>query len=652
MTRLAIRLRLRPSVLHFCGIALILLAGAAPAQDRAPQERDLWYAHVDGDLRYGSHHIEVTALPEGNYRYLISARVLVDLFASQKQETIGTGEYIVTADLRPVSMKVEGEQLSGSFVVAGRRSGDTFTISFDRSGTEREKVIAIDPSETVLFSISVDDWLAGIDPGTERATATVIDESGESTPVVATRVRQDAAGSEWILASGAEPGVQVLTFDGQGLMLKAFTRTSQEAIVRCTADEARDLTYRVMNGREVLVFPLDRRIDLPHRLEHLVVRLTWKDIPFADFELEDGRQRVLEQTETADGQSALVEIFAPVVSGEVAALPVEDVEFAPYLAETEYVKPADPKILAAAKEATAGTKDARKAVEALSKWVSDFVKDELIAETLTGPEVLACGKGKCTEHSTLFASMARGVGIPTRMVLGERMINGSWVGHMWNEAWIGRWITVDATNDEVDRSFQLLKFIHSETVQGTQPLRWKLTESLALSIQDFKLAESELAGMFETGIDGGTYTNVDYATRLSAPSEDWTLTDLSSPGEVTIRFAPPAEVGIAIHFVGFSVADGSDPKQFIDSRLGQIEGMFDTFEVFANERRQIRSVQGQASYFQGRNDSDKDAARTAEVCWVRGPVGYLLTMSARGPAYDSWIEDFEKLIASFRFLDE
>ena len=43
----------------------------------------------------------------------------------------------------------------------------------------------------------------------------------------------------------------------------------------------------------------------------------------------------------------------------------------------------------------------------------------LIPETLSGPEVLQCRNGKCSEFSTLFASLARSLGIPTRIVLGD-----------------------------------------------------------------------------------------------------------------------------------------------------------------------------------------------------------------------------------------
>ena len=48
------------------------------------------------------------------------------------------------------------------------------------------------------------------------------------------------------------------------------------------------------------------------------------------------------------------------------------------------------------------------------------------------------------------------------------MLAGQWMGHMWNEVFVGRWVTVDTGYNEIGESQLLLKFIHSDTVGGTQ----------------------------------------------------------------------------------------------------------------------------------------------------------------------------------------
>lgn len=136
--------------------------------------------------------------------------------------------------------------------------------------------------------------------------------------------------------------------------------------------------------------------------------------------------------------------------------------------------------------------------------------------------------GKCTEYTTLFGSLARAAGIPTRVALGQRRFAGgtgdSWGGHMWNEVFVGEWIPVDASANEVGGSTSLLKFVHSDTVAGSQPLRRKLTESLGLSIVEHTVLERTAPGFaVATGLVGRTYTDAEHAFRIDLPGDDWSV---------------------------------------------------------------------------------------------------------------------------------
>ena len=211
---------------------------------------------------------------------------------------------------------------------------------------------------------------------------------------------------------------------------------------------------------------------------------------------------------------------------------------------------------------TKGKTDALEAVKALSAWMLKNVEAALIAETLTGPEVLACRKGKCSEFATLFASLARAVGIPTRIALGERMIPGQWGGHMWNEVYVGRWIPVDAGANEVGTSFVLVKLIDHETVEGTQPLRQALPASFGIAIKDHRSKPSSLAGKFKTGIVGRIYTNAELGCRMTAPGDDWSIEEVKEPGAMVLRFKVPekGKGDVQLHFVAFSLPVPLEPK--------------------------------------------------------------------------------------------
>ena len=660
MIPLALRPRRPYAATAVLGLALTAALGVSSCTSTSsggigpvPHEREVWFAIVSDDVRFGSAHLNVSARADGNFEYQQSSRTLVDLFASQKQEVLVHARYVVTADLQPVSMRVESVQSSGTSVTSGQMGDDGFTVTFDHAGTTDTATIDHDPSTPLLFAINIAEWLGRRDRTAERASAWVLDEeTGDAASFEATLVRRDETGSQWLVESAYSFGSQTVSIDSRGSMLEGSSQTPPIRVVRCTEQEALDLAYLVMDGPEVLSFPVDPPIELLHRLERLVVELTWRDIEFDAFELEDARQRLLETGATGDGQFARIEIAAPESTAAATNVDLSAAQRSLYLGETDYIKPTDPDILAVTREATAGAADHAEAATALSQWVFGYIEGEMIAETLSGPEVLASRKGKCTEYSTLFASMARAHGIPTRVVLGERLVGSNWMGHMWNEVWLGRWVTVDSTVNEVDGSMALLKFVHSDTVEGTQPLRWALTESLSISVEEAQYREVDLAGDFRTGIDGVTYTDVDYMARISAPEDDWDLHDVSQAGAVTIGFAPPDEDSVAIHFVAHAVPEGTPASLLMGARLAHWDTTFETSEVLSNEARDVRGTVAQIARLRGENEGAQDAIVITEVYWVRGPIAYLLTMNGWEPAQELRSDDFEALLASFRYLDE
>jgi hypothetical protein len=52
----------------------------------------------------------------------------VDVFGINKEEISERGEYVVSADYRPVSIAVEGRRDSGMAVVTGQSRGPAFEI--------------------------------------------------------------------------------------------------------------------------------------------------------------------------------------------------------------------------------------------------------------------------------------------------------------------------------------------------------------------------------------------------------------------------------------------------------------------------------------------------------------------------------------------
>jgi transglutaminase-like putative cysteine protease len=146
-----------------------------------------------------------------------------------------------------------------------------------------------------------------------------------------------------------------------------------------------------------------------------------------------------------DGRKA----FAP--AGPVR-LPVPGSEAEQWLRPTLYVQSDDPKMIAKAREIVGEEKDTLKIVEKIVHWVSDNMRSTFSARLTNALEVLNSMEGDCTEHSVLFVGLARAAGVPAREVAGLIYADSPQPGfyfHQWAKVWVGTWMDVDPTFNEV-----------------------------------------------------------------------------------------------------------------------------------------------------------------------------------------------------------
>ena len=131
-----------------------------------------------------------------------------------------------------------------------------------------------------------------------------------------------------------------------------------------------------------------------------------------------------------------------------ASLPLS--EPADELAPTPAIESADPDIRKLGKEIVGDDKDADQAAIKLSRWVFGHLRKAYGVSSDRATDVLRRREGDCTEHSLLFAALARSVGIPTRLVYGLVYVQGSdgkpaLLWHEWDEIFAGEWISIDPT---------------------------------------------------------------------------------------------------------------------------------------------------------------------------------------------------------------
>jgi hypothetical protein len=147
----------------------------------------------------------------------------------------------------------------------------------------------------------------------------------------------------------------------------------------------------------------------------------------------------------------------------VAAPPGEEACLAPGV----LVQSDDLEIRRLAGEIIAGARDALDAAERLERWVHDAIAEKgLDTAFASASETLKRRQGDCTEHGVLLAALARAAGLPARVACGLVYHQGEFVGHLWNEVWIDRWVPLDATRPDGDVGPDHIALLHSALAEA------------------------------------------------------------------------------------------------------------------------------------------------------------------------------------------
>ncbi len=121
-----------------------------------------------------------------------------------------------------------------------------------------------------------------------------------------------------------------------------------------------------------------------------------------------------------------------------------------HLAESKYVVITD-GIREKAAEVVKGSSDGFEAVTRISTWVFSNVEYDLSysGSIYSSSEVYDERRGTCDEFTNLFLAMCRSVGIPARYVAGIIYSKEGWGYHAWAEVYLGKWVPVDPTWNEI-----------------------------------------------------------------------------------------------------------------------------------------------------------------------------------------------------------
>ena len=174
----------------------------------------------------------------------------------------------------------------------------------------------------------------------------------------------------------------------------------------------------------------------PRAIERIKLKITHRKPELGWPELRGPSQTIVEKTPSF----VVLEITRP----ERNALPNE-VDEARYLKPNQVLQSDDAAVAQLARSIAGDETDRFKAARKLQDWVANNLTYDLGIGLAPASEVVRNRRGTCVAYAVLLASMARAVGIPSRVPMGYIYTGGIWGGHAWTELLIdGQWLPLDA----------------------------------------------------------------------------------------------------------------------------------------------------------------------------------------------------------------
>jgi transglutaminase-like putative cysteine protease len=263
-------------------------------------------------------------------------------------------------------------------------------------------------------------------------------------PCLCYRVRESMEG---------RPGESTLWLDEEGVLRKA--RTGRSLLVSTTRERAQEVTSG--GHRYSIVVLADPPLPRITSADRSVVTVTLDESEFVEDPVfpKTPFSRVTKQ----DGRVYTLELLAHDDPRATVELPVADESLAKWLTSTNLLCADAPEVQAAAKEAIGDVTDGREAVVKLLHYVfTRLDKGSGPIPAPTAKEILADGKGDCSEHAVLFVALCRAVGLPARLLSGYAQVGQNWGSHSFTEIWLGKWIGADPTTNELGTRARYIAF--------------------------------------------------------------------------------------------------------------------------------------------------------------------------------------------------
>jgi len=181
-------------------------------------------------------------------------------------------------------------------------------------------------------------------------------------------------------------------------------------------------------------------------------------------DLAGGRQRLA-------GDTLIVQREGTAALQARYRLPNADPALRPYLEPDVLIGSTDLRVAAQARLLAAGDRDPDRVAARLVHWVATEVRPEPSTGITDAVHVLDGRRGDVNERTVLLVAMARALGLPARPVVGLVRAAGRYYYHAWAEVYLGDWVAVDPSLDQLPADAAHVRLAIGGLVQPTDLVR-------------------------------------------------------------------------------------------------------------------------------------------------------------------------------------
>jgi len=348
------------------------------------------------------------------------------------------------------------------FRMSGKVEGDVLVLSSGSQSAKRMKLAQtpmVGSSMTYFFrsrKVKVGDifHFPFFDPATVMQKELVIKVTGKET-LTLHRVAYEAFRLETDLWG------KPVTFwiDGKGETLKEEGFMGLTTVKSSGARAPQNIEGGTDLYEMTAVVP-DRPLKDSARLSYLKMKV--EGVDSTDPVLNRGRQRLREGVLEIEKEKIPAHPSYTLGQHEFAS------EWKGFLEPEFNIESRDQEILEAAQRIAGDDRNAVSVARKVFKWVYRNVEKKPVLSIPSALEVLRTRTGDCNEHATLLTALLRAAGIPARLSIGLVYTRDKFYYHAWTEAYLGEWISMDATLDQMPADASHIKLLEGNLDKQVQ----------------------------------------------------------------------------------------------------------------------------------------------------------------------------------------